>query len=275
MRIAFIALMFLSSPIVLKAEGPVPSEPQTPQGPLLKRASVPSQWTITALLAPPTQDSTGYGSATGAAAVVAKPKAPKPRITSVLKDENCIFEKTLTENGEVMQSWYKDKWIVTQVNGGGCSVVPGGGNSFNVTDYSKTDFAGFDWVTLNNFTGRQTINSRKCLVFKDKVMTMDPQELEMVKAAASEQASAALLKNPSVAVPPLKIDQYKVEVEADIDDQTRLPVKLTYKTANGTMTRTYDFQPSAQTISIPSEVQQALDKYKAAQKRMSVPHAPI
>lgn len=265
MKMTAALVLFLGSLLLLQAQEQATQ--QKPQGPLLNRAASPSEWIITTQ-APPSPE-TAVGSS-GPGATKSSVQQAKPRQMIVIKDQDIIYEKTTNENGDVIETWRISDLAITNINGRGCHITHDSGNSFNATDYTKTDFAGFGWISLNNFVGRQSVAGKKCLVFKDRVVTIDPQEIAMMKANMMAQ-----MKPDATSLPSFDINQYKVDVEADIDDQTRLPIMLSYKMDSGTMTRKYDFQPSGQALSIPPEVQQTLKKYKAVQKRMSVRNAPI
>jgi hypothetical protein len=263
MKIAIIPLLFLATLISLYAQDQDSSAQLMPTGPLLNRVSPPSQWIITTQVAP-SQPGSGASGSVSPAVTGTSTKPAKPRVTSVTKNEDIIYEKIITEDGDVLETWRAAGCAVTRTDGKDLSVSPGVGNTFNATDYSKSDFAGFDWISLSNFSGRQSVLGKKCLIFKSKVVIMDPQQLQMEKLATHLPGNASVSDN-----------QFKVDVEADIDDQSRLPVLLTYQTTHGEMTRSYTFQTPDGSLSMPPEVQQLLNKYIRIQKRMAVPIAPI
>ncbi len=59
-----------------------------------------------------------------------------------------------------------------------------------------------------------------------------------------------------------------MDVTAYIDEETRLPLALVYESPNGTMTRSYSFQPLSQVPQMPAEVQKMLEAYKQRQKML-------
>jgi hypothetical protein len=266
MRIPIITLSVLSTLSLLRAEPSLNMEP--PEGPLLKRVPLPSQWTVTIQLAPPP------GAADSGGTAAAKKKI-NPRVTTVIRSNNIVFEKTVNENGALIEIWRSGGWLAMNANSHGWIVAPNSQNTFNTTDYSTSDFSGFGWISLKNFSGRQNVNGQHCLVFKDKVITMDPQELEQMKSSLFLQYQAAKQSQSNLPPPVFNADEFKVDVEADIDEKTRLPVLLSYKTYEGLMTRHYDFQSADSSLSLPPEVKQLLQKYEENRRRLMGPMAPI
>ena len=281
--IVLFLMLLASSPVWAQS----PAEPQLPQGPLLSRVPAPAAWTITTQGAPDDSDAGSPQPPTGAAAT----NPIKPRITQVIKGQNLIFEKVIAENGSLIEMWRIGGLAVMNPDNSGWIISPGGGTTFNTTDYSEADFAGFDWISLHNFSGVRDVQGKHCITFKDRVITLDPQEVAMIQAAFNNSAANEAarerqeqqnqhLKNPSPTpdkpVPTYDVNSLKVDVEADIDNETRLPVQLTYKTVSGkTMIRTYSFQAPSGSLSLPREVQSLIKSYQDRQQRMTGKSAPI
>ena len=280
--------------LMLGASSPLwaqsPPGPQLPQGPLLNRVPAPAEWTITTKMAP---DSSG-GTDTSA------PESPNPaiganpinpRITQVIKGENLIFEKVAAESGALTETWRVGALAIMNPEKTGWIISPGGGTTFNTTDYSKEDFAGFDWISLHNFSGVRDVMGKHCITFKDQVITLDPQEISMMQESFNSSARSELSQEqlkqqqqnpqkpipfPDKPLPAFDVNSLKVDVEADIDNETRLPVQLTYKTSNGkTMIRIYSFQPPPGALSLPPEVESLIKSFKDRQQRMTAKFAPI
>jgi hypothetical protein len=277
MRTRILPLFLFVSFVSLHAQDRDSSAQQPPTGPLLKRVSAPAQWTILTQVAAPQPGADSHGNAgsasTGNAAGPAK--AAKPRVTTVIKSENLIYEKVVDESGNVIESWRTPTAMATRVNATGWAVLPGVGNNFNQTDYSKADFAGFDWVALSHYTGTGSVLGRKCLIFKSREIVMDAASLHLARLNALNKLISHDLSDYSISDKNVSDDQFKVDVEADIDQQTRLPVKLTYQTAEGTTTRTYTFETAGSSLELPPEVRAAVGKFQKYLKSMSVPIAPI
>jgi 16S rRNA U1498 N3-methylase RsmE len=96
-----------------------------------------------------------------------------------------------------------------------------------------------------------------------------------MKSSLFLQYQAAKQSQSNLPPPVFNADEFKVDVEADIDEKTRLPVILSYKTHEGLKTRRYDFQSADGSLSLPPEVKQLLQKYEENQRRLTGHMAPI
>jgi hypothetical protein len=277
MRTRIVALLLFVGLFPLLAQDRDSSAQQPPTGPLLKRVIAPAQWTIVtlAIAQPPGAPTNGNAGSSSTGNAASPAKVAKPRVTTVIKNENLIYEKIVDESGSVIESWRTPAAMATRVNSKSWAVLPGIGSNFNQTDYSKADFAGCDWITLNNFAGRGSVLGRKCLIFKSREIVMDAASLHMARLNALNKLISNNLSDYSISDKNVSDDQFKVDVEADIDEQTRLPVKLTYQTAQGTITRTYTFETTGSSLTLPPEVQAAVSKFQKYIKSMSMPIAPI
>lgn len=242
-----------------------------PQPPFLKRAPAKCQWQITTKSSGNPQGGKEGVSADG------HPTSP-PKLTTVIKDGNLVFETTTLENGSVLQFWRTGGIALMSIAGKPWMMVRGE-NSFQDTDYTQSDFAGFDWISQTNFVGRQKVAGRPCLLFKDRVITMNPEEIRLMKAdivaqktrAEIARMDARMTNKPAPEVDEPKAfreDDYKADVTAYIDEETRLPIALVYMSPTGAMTRTYSFQSLSQVPPVPPEVLQLLQAYMQRQKMM-------
>jgi hypothetical protein len=267
-----------SAPPLLSQQQPRASA-TPPQPPLLKRAPDSSQWVITF-------KPQGAASDLGGGAESHEGGAPpaRPKVMTVTKNGNTICEKLVNENGATIETWRVPGAAVSAVNGKNPVISPVPANTFHATDYSAADFAGFDWISLQNFAGRQDFQGRPCLVFKNKMVTMEPAEINMLKSIRAAEIAAQIDREEEAAakagqkagpeirtetpIAPFNPDDFKVEVVAYIDDQSRMPVALVYGTPKGAMTRTYQFQPSPGSLLLPPEVRSLLEKYWERRKRL-------
>lgn len=237
-----------------------------PQPPFLKRAPEKCQWQIT------TKSS---GEALGESEGTAGNghSANSPKVTTVFKNGSLVFETTSLENGESVQSWCTGGIALMSMSGKPWVFLQGGGNSFENTDFSQSDFAGFNWVSQANFVGRQKVSGRPCLLFKDRVVTISPEQVRIEKEKADElMARGEIAKSnahaagksewDTVEAKPFRIDDYKVEVTAYIDEETRLPIALVYMGPKGKMIRTYSFQALSRMPPVPPDVLQQLQAYQ-------------
>jgi hypothetical protein len=271
--LAILSLVLISVQSLYAQQSP----PAPPQPPFLNRAPASSQWTIT-FKAGAAKDSSAVHTAGDAS-------SSRPKEMVVTKNGKTIDEKLVNANGVTIETWHVPGFTVSEVNGKDPVLSPSPGNSFNTTDYSTTDFAGFDWISSQNFIGAQEVMGRHCLVFKDRIVTMEPGEISLRKTVRENEiaeqkereekaAATAAWRHTTQAQPeeaslaPFNPDDSKVEVTAYIDDQSRLPVALVYGTPNGTMMRTYQFQPPPASVVLPPEVATLLEKSLERLRRM-------
>lgn len=287
-RIIFTALVLGFSGLLHAQEmgnRPASSPPPLPPKPWLKRAPVPAQWVVSyAQKSQESAQSKDSPSKTPADLSVRKTVA-------VNKTADLLLEVTTRQNGSVVSRWKVSGLFLTQVGSEGSWIASAGaGTGFNETDYAKSDFPGFDWISEKNYIGVKTIGSQQCLVFRDKVVTMDPRDLAAVQAAIQQsiddwQARQEERKSKSssstspneVETPaprPFNIDDYKMDAEATIDSATGLPVMLSYVTTTGNETRTYQFSSAPATPpSLPPAAQGIVAAQQARLKRLSKPAA--
>jgi len=268
-------------PVCLNAQKAVPTtSPQTsptpPAPPLLRRVPDLTGWGITYTVGgtatPETADS-GTG----------KAKQPEPLETkSILKGSGMILEITAKGGGASTQTWYLPGGVRMHSADGKTWVVgaasPAG---FETVDYTTQDFAGLGWISPQNFKGEVDYKGRKCFVFSDMVVTAESSELEAIKSHLDRSFDTVKTDengNTTVQVgvhPQFHIEDFKKEVYAYIDEESRLPVAIMYKRPGGIVTRTYQFQKLNTMPLPPAEVRKALDLFKQREKSLSVPHAPI
>jgi hypothetical protein len=275
--LTILSLLLVSVPSLYSQQPQASATP--PQPPFLNRAPASSQWIITFK---PQETASAKDSSMAHAAGGAS--TPRPKVMVVTKNGSTIDEKLVNENGVIIETWLVSGYAVSAVNGKDPVLSPSPGNTFNTTDYSAADFAGFDWISPQNFVGAKEIMGRHCLVFKSKIVTMEPTEISILKniraneidaqkereeeAAKAARNHANHIQPAEAPIAPFNPDDFKVEVAAYIDDQSRLPVALVYGTPNGVMTRTYQFQPSPASVVLPPDVSALLKKTVERRNRM-------
>jgi hypothetical protein len=179
------------------------------------------------------------------------PKKIPPKTITVIKTGKTVMVQTTDETGSTRQVWLKDGNQLYRDALGNWSVGPAADSKdpFGQPDYVKSDFAGFDWISAQNFAGIQLIKGDKCLVFRDKVLPLSDQD----KGAISLEA---YISKKQVDFTP-----YMVDAEADIDLNTLLPISLKL----GNITRVYTYQPPPQApLELPQAAQVALTKNQQA-----------
>ncbi len=290
-----LAIGFLASVAHAQDAAPAATPPPLPPPPWLKRAPEFSQWTVQ------------YTRGDAQGKPPAKPTAPGAEKKSVqaTKTQDIVLETTTRENGAVIERYCLRGQSLVQVNKTGGWIASGnvGDNGFNEADYVKADFAGFGWISAKNYVGVQAVNNRKCLVFQDRVVTLDQQEIASLRASmdqavndwqAEQLRDGAETKTPASPTPGKKggvpasptptkpkgsakpppafnIEDYKTTATAYIDIDSGMPVALTYKTLQGGKEgRTYIFQdPPTTPLELPPEVQSLMAMNRAVLRRMT------
>jgi hypothetical protein len=117
------------------------------------------------------------------------------------------------------------------------------------------------------------------------VLTISPKQIQAIKDEIDRDFTWIELDENGEAKPAtsemqarrrtFNIEDYKSDVVAYIDDETRLPVALVYTTPQGAVTRTYQFQALSTPLVMPAEVRKLLEAFKMRQKRLNVSRAPI
>jgi hypothetical protein len=119
------------------------------------------------------------------------------------------------------------------------------------SDYSKTDFPGFEWISAKNYIGAQTMEGVPCIVFHDGPVSLNA-------AAATTDGTAA--------APPVP----KTGRTAYIASDGRLPVLL----QDENVTTFYQFEtPPAAPLTLPPNVQAAFDLIHARLEEAAAPPA--
>lgn len=109
-------------------------------------------------------------------------------------------------------------------------------------DFTKADFAGFDWLSTENYKGVQSVMGRECYFFSEEV---ESEDSKMLKATGMKPADAK---------------DSRFTARAFIDIKTRLPVVL----QRGEETRVYAMaKPAAADLVLPPEVTMEIRDWKA------------
>jgi hypothetical protein len=249
--------------------------PTPPQPPFLKRAPDRVQWVITYA-----NDSKKSGDGK------VEQNGAEPKLKTVVKDHNIVCEKTVNTNNEALQVWHVSKGVSLASSDGKKWVIGSGSEQgFDNVNYDTNDFSGFDWVGVQNFMGGKKVNGRPCLVFQDKVVTAEPSELNRMKRDINRDFSWMVVDEKGNPIDGAQadaskrrvfnIEDYKTQVTAYIDDETRLPIALVYTSPQGVVTRTYQFQELPAPLVIPEEVRKELQTFEIRQKKLQDQKAPI
>ncbi len=217
----------------LRAQLPQPTPVPLAPGPLLNRAPDFAQWLVS------------VKSGTTSAVEVPTQKTSYDQRTLVRKTGAIRDLITVTGTGQRTDKWCEGGLQASVPPGGGAPTVSMFSSlvRFNegFTDYSKSDFPGFDWISRKNYTGRQTIEGVDCIVFHD------PPGPSTAATPAASPAGA------SPVIPPAGNTAY---IAAD----SRLPILLQVDN----VTTCYQWmQPPTVQLAPPPEIQAALDQARA------------
>lgn len=157
MRWFFIFLGIAS--IFRAAAAPLPQgtpEPLAP-GPLLNRAPEFSQWLVSVKSGP------------SDTAQAPDQKTKYNQVTRVRKTGPIRYEITVNADGRRYEKWCSGDLQATVIPGvKDPEIAMGSGaakGNMGYTDYSTTDFPGFEWISKTNYTGTQVMAGVPCIVF--------------------------------------------------------------------------------------------------------------
>lgn len=214
--------------------------PPLPPGPLLNRAPEIAQWLIAV--------KTG---------LLAAPQSSKPvqydQRTLVKKSGQIRYEITEYSDGRRFEKWCTGDYQAAIYPGGQDPVVSMRGATLHgaggYTDYSKSDFTGFDWISRRKYIGTQSISGVPCFVFHDGPLAPGNQ------ISANGSAPAAVPQTGKTAY---------------IASETLLPVLLQVEA----VTTLYQFQQApAGALTLPPNVQAAFERLQGRIQRAAVPPA--
>ncbi|MEI6492327.1 MAG: hypothetical protein WCO94_07240 [Verrucomicrobiota bacterium] len=269
--IAFAAMISATQAALSQDSGS--SQATLPPGPLLNRAPDPSRWVISFFESPAAPQGTD---ATGTSR-----KSAKTKSVVVEKADNAYYEVTIDQTGREMETWRKGGFFLSkEKKSKEWSVsVAGAGDPFEVPDYSKTDFAGMDWISPQTFAGFKEYQGIKCMVFKGQVLPLNQNDLDIKKEFIDAQRKAEMLAgvkiDPVTDAPialntpktkPFDPKDYMVPSEIFINLETRLPVIYKY----GDKSRTYQYSGlSPSEVTVPNEAQSNVKDYLSYMMRLS------
>jgi hypothetical protein len=145
------------------------------------------------------------------------------------------------------------------------------GNDLYTVDFSRSDFAGLDWISPETYKGIAVQKGRQCLVFQGQVTPWTPLEVHQLKSQAMDAAIRANFEASKAggpaAQPNFHFDPSTVLEPAIvyIDMETRLPILLLFGKDNE-QEREYLYQSSPPApLTLPPTLAQA-----AAQQQQRV-----
>lgn len=141
----------------------------------------------------------------------------RPQVIIVTRTDDIIREQITWENSRQTEKWiYRKMLQVLEVEPGGTLVrLPASYLVSAYTDYSQSDFPGFEWISKENYTLSREIDGRPCFIFTAKAGTAPTRS-----ARDREMDQLGLPKELRNSGEP----QY--DLIAVIDSETLLPVFL-------------------------------------------------
>jgi hypothetical protein len=186
--------------------------------------------------------------------------------TLVIKTGSTRYEITQQADGTKTQKWcVGGVQAIVFPNSKVPQLALGGGgltNSFdpNYTDYTKSDFAGFGWISRSNYTGVETVEGVPCIVFRAIPLARSAD----AGLAAATQMAPITSGTMAVGTAP------KGGNAAYIASDSRLPVLLQ---VDG-VTSFYQFRPPPSgMLSPPPAVQEVIQQWQ--QRVQAASAAPV
>lgn len=248
----FLLLTFPLSAQHATLPSPTPSE--MPPGKLFKaRAPEFACWSIVY------QPSAGDAKKSGAQQVA------RLQRVKVTKTESIYLEQIVAASGESSEKWcvgdvqylISAQGTMTKTDRG--AFERGATIDGSFTDYSQTDFPGWEWVSPKNFKKVIRFQGKDCILFEDRLSLLTEEEFQELQASNAHAGDARKLER----------SEFEVDVRAMVDLETRLPVML----QRGEETRIYEFLPPTEgLLSPPAEVER--DRLNRLRQRETIARRP-
>lgn len=236
-NIRFSALLFFAITAISSfAQDSAPPPP--PKDPLLSRAPKTSEWSIEEKSAISIQTEQ-----------TAEPESQDPPRKRIISKSGTIYREVTNnlKHGSTVK-WVIDGLQVRQLPGSNrLSRIPRSQFSSHYSDYRRSDFEPFEWISRDNYRGVEKYDGKLCYVFEvtnDK-KRLTPREMEDRMQEQSEDDST---EQPQAAIP---AENLNASIIAYLDVTTQLPVAL----HEGGIITTYTFLPTPETkLQPPKEV---------------------
>jgi hypothetical protein len=225
---------------------------------LLKRTPDFSTWSVTI------QNSAGDEPAKSSEEGDQPSSQNKPtvvRSSKVVKTAPTIVEISIDGQGKRTEMWhYGGIRVATLPDAPEPMIFTGGGSVDDIysIDFTKSDFAGLDWISAKAYTGMAKYQGRDCIQFKGEVSPLNAQakiqqERAIQDAIGHGQATPEKVEVPAVAY---------------IDLETRLPLFVQF----GNEKRFYQYgTPPSAALELPAELKSSLKEYAQQLRRLSAP----
>jgi len=222
--------------------------PPLAPGPLLNFAPASSQWLVSI-----TSGSNGPA--------IPNAQTKYDERVLVTKSGDIRYEITEKGDGEKLQKWCQGAMQATVVPGVSDPMFATSGASprgnAGYTDYTKTDFPGFEWIRRKNYIGVQSMEGVPCIVFNEHSQDQPPST---ATAAASPSPAAGPGAATATTLP--------TGNTAYISAEGRLPVLLV---TDNTVTF-YQFRtPPATILTLPPAVAELFAEQEARLHQLAAP----
>ncbi len=246
-----------------------PEIPPLPEGPLLNRTPSFSTWSVTIEGAP-----MGGAAATSGTAATSSPaktseaagqsddqaKSSPAKISKVVKTEPTIFEVNVDGRGQRTEMWHHEGIRVVKLPGAAAPIIipsRSAANDIYTVDFTKSDFAGLDWIAADCYKGMAKFQGRDCIMLEGTVSPLDAN-------AKAQEASAMAGEDGS------HFEKMEVRATAYIELQSRLPLLVTF----GSEKRTYQYGPAPTApLTLPPDIATPVKAYAERMRRLSAPAA--
>jgi|GEM_PF-2283888 len=190
-----IATVSISAGQTPDSMGPKGDKPPLPN-PILQRAPVLSQWTISSSV-PASSPNSSRQSAQNGRSQNSDKNSDKPSFTqiSITKSGSTYFEVEVDASGRKWEKWNVNGRQVTFEPGTGKSmVVYSGGGSFFYTDFSTTDFPNLSWISPENYIAFRQVGKVKCYIFRKEIApTEDDGKIVILTAAVDSETQLPIV----------------------------------------------------------------------------------
>ncbi len=177
--------------------------PPTPKNPLLHRAPVFASWTVQFSYKPDEKQTSP-----------AKPLPPtttdQVQSLTVTKTNQTYWEQTVFKSGKKEEKWILDGVQLLMLPGSNVIVPVSASNPDsrdpNYSDYSKSDFDGFSWVSLDTYKGIRTYEGKPAYLFElprpqGNLTALLSVETQMPLYFSDAQTTRAYVYNPAPSAP--------------------------------------------------------------------------
>jgi len=233
---------------------PSPTPSEMPPGKLFKaRAPEFARWAIV------------YQPGGGGAKKSGARQITRLQRVNVTKTKSIYLEQIVSASGESSEKWCVSdvQYLIsaqgTMTTTDRAAFERGAAMDGGFTDYSQTDFPGWEWVSPKNFKKVIRFQGKDCILFEDRLSLLSDEEFQELQASTASLGDTRKLDR----------SEFEIDVRAMVDLETRLPLMLQW----GEETRIYEFLPPTEgLLSPPAEVER--DRLSRVRQRENIARRP-